>query len=79
VKLDIARNKLLTAGTIMALISACLSFGAVVTGLFGMNLENDHSGSHGWFVGIAVSLLIVCTSSFALCMYVLYDKGLFVS
>ncbi|KAG5182069.1 hypothetical protein JKP88DRAFT_319716 [Tribonema minus] len=63
VKLDIARNQLLTASTIFSLVAMCLSFGAVITGLFGMNLNNGHmdtADSHQWFIGVAISFATIC-------------------
>ena len=45
VKLDIARNKLLTASTIFTMISMFLGNAAAVTGIFGMNLNDAHQGS----------------------------------
>lgn len=35
VKLDIARNRILTAGLIFSMASTCLTLGALVSGIFG--------------------------------------------
>lgn len=35
VKLDMARNKLLTIGTLFALVNLCFAFGALISGIFG--------------------------------------------
>jgi hypothetical protein len=34
-KLDLARNRLLTYGTVFAMINMLFAFGALVTGMFG--------------------------------------------
>lgn len=33
-------DRLLTIGTVFALINLCFAFGALVAGVFGMNLQN---------------------------------------
>lgn len=35
VKLDIARNRILTAGLVFSMASTCLTVGALVSGIFG--------------------------------------------
>lgn len=39
-RLDIARNELLVANTLLALAACCFGLGAYVSGIFGMNLDN---------------------------------------
>lgn len=79
VKLDIARNRLLTASTIFALIAMCLSLGAVVTGMFGTNLNSGVQESPHWFNAVAITLVIVCPG-WALLTYAYFSwKGVWVS
>jgi len=67
VKLDMARNKLLTIGTVFALINLCFAFGALVSGIFGMNLYNGVSTGSGTeesfpgFVGVVSFIILVMT------------------
>lgn len=45
------------------MVAMCLSLGAVVSGIFGMNLDNGHidsSDSHAWFIGVVTALSLVC-------------------
>lgn len=78
VKLDMARNKLLTIGTIFALVNMCFAFGALVSGIFGMNLYNGVSEGSGsedsfpFFVGTVsfiVFMMTVITGSVLTYMY----------
>jgi len=39
-RLDISRNELLVANSVLALAACCCGLGAYVTGVFGMNLDN---------------------------------------
>jgi len=39
-RLDISRNQLLVANTAFSLLACCISVGAYITGIFGMNLDN---------------------------------------
>lgn len=39
-QLDLARNRLLTIGTIFALANLCFAFGSMIAGVYGMNLFN---------------------------------------
>jgi len=67
VKLDMARNKLLTIGTVFALVNMCFAFGALVSGIFGMNLFNGVSEGSGsedsfpFFVGTVSVIVLVMT------------------
>ncbi|KAM3572835.1 hypothetical protein VYU27_005194 [Nannochloropsis oceanica] len=78
VKLDMARNKLLTIGTLFALVNLCFAFGALVSGIFGMNLYNGVSEGSGsedsfpFFVGtisFIVFMMTVITGSVLAYMY----------
>jgi len=62
-KLDIARNRLITADTIFNLVAMCLAFCAVIGGFYGMNLDLQ---------GPAFRFVTLCTV--AICVLV----GLFV-
>ena len=55
-KLDIARNRLITADTIFTLLGMIAAAGALVVGLFGMNLD-QHKASFLW---VAASTAVVC-------------------
>ena len=55
-KLDIARNRLITADTIFTLLGMIAAAGALVAGLFGMNLD-QHKASFLW---VAASTAVVC-------------------
>lgn len=39
-RLDMARNKVLVANIMLTIVSANITFGAYITGIFGMNLDN---------------------------------------
>jgi hypothetical protein len=39
-RLDTSRNELLIANTALAILSCAIAFGAYLTGVFGMNLDN---------------------------------------
>lgn len=79
VKLDIARNRLLTASTIFTMITMFLGYAAAVTGIFGMNLNDAHQDSRSWFDGVAISLAVVFVVG-NLGVYYYFDrKGIWVS
>ncbi|CAM9806502.1 unnamed protein product [Choristocarpus tenellus] len=70
VKLDIARNRLLTADLMFSMASLCFTLGAVVAGIFGMNLANGVESSAKWFYcvtfGTIGAMIFLFFSVFAL-------------
>ncbi len=57
IQLDIARNRLLTADTIFGMIAMCSSFGALFSGIMGMNLEEGWDFTNWAF--FVVTLFII--------------------
>ena len=55
-KLDIARNRLITADTIFTLLSMIVASGALVAGFFGMNLTQGQAS----FITVVASTLVIC-------------------
>ncbi|CAM9500048.1 unnamed protein product [Phaeothamnion confervicola] len=49
VKLDIARNRLLTANTVFGTATMCIALGTLLTGIFGMNLRSNKENSFWLF------------------------------
>ncbi len=49
IQLDIARNRLLTADTIFGMIAMCSGFGALFSGIMGMNLEEGWNFDNWYF------------------------------
>ena len=61
-RLDTARNELLIANTIIAVVAANFAFGGFVAGLFGMNLENAvvfEAWNHGFEIVTVVTFLTI--------------------
>jgi magnesium transporter len=68
-KLDVSRNKLLTAHMTLAVIGVSISFSAYITGVFGMNLDNVREiqpvkGSFGTIFLITFGSIILSVYSF---------------
>lgn len=61
-QLDLARNRLLTIGTIFALVNLCFAFGAMIAGVFGMNLYNGaaKNESLSFSFSLPLSLCLGC-------------------
>lgn len=57
-KLDIARNRLITADTIMNLVAMCLACCAVIGGFYGMNLDLE-GPSFRYVTSLTVVLCVV--------------------
>ncbi len=57
IQLDIARNRLLTADTIFGMVAMCSSFGALFSGIMGMNLEEGWDFSNWSFVIVVVFII----------------------
>jgi len=70
-KLDLARNRLITADTIFTLVSMCLAAGAVIGGFFGMNLHQDKSS----FLIVALSTAVGMAFLTFIVMFVLVKTG----
>eukprot|EP00052_Salpingoeca_macrocollata_P029591 m.301629 g.301629 ORF g.301629 m.301629 type:complete len:213 (-) comp22996_c1_seq2:85-723(-) len=70
-KMDVARNRLLLVSTLTGIISACLGFGAVVTGIFGMNLTSNVEDDHRWFVGTVICVAVLIVLFFILTVFCL--------
>ena len=83
VKLDIARNKLLTASTLFTMVNLLLALASAVSGMFGVNLESEHKvgepGSHAWFVGLAISMGVVFVAGNAALFLYFRRRGILVT
>ncbi|CAM9255219.1 unnamed protein product [Pylaiella littoralis] len=79
VKLDIARNRILTAGLIFSMASTCLTLGALVSGIFGMNLANGSETSVMVFRVVAIATACVITIGFCGLSTFFYRHGLLVT
>eukprot|EP00752_Nemacystus_decipiens_P002877 g2677.t1 len=79
VKLDIARNRILTAGLVFSMASTCLAVGALVSGIFGMNLHNGVETKDVWFRVVAIGTGCVCTIGFCGVFTFFYRHGILVS
>jgi magnesium transporter len=64
IRLDAARNRLLTANLVLTLISTALSIMMVVTGVFGMNLPSGLETSPNAFAGTLVASLLASAMVF---------------
>ena len=72
-KLDIARNRLITADTIFTLLGMVAASGALVAGLFGMNLAQEKPS----FLLVSVATGVVCVvATAAIVVYLLRSKTL---
>jgi Mg2+ and Co2+ transporter CorA len=60
-RLDISRNENLIANTALAVLSCSIAFGAYITGIFGMNLDQTIylQPKKGSFVGVTVASFAV--------------------
>ena len=56
--LDAVRNRLLAYNTLLALLSTCLAMCTLVSGFFGMNLENKLEGSETAFVQVVTWTMV---------------------
>ncbi|CAM9260732.1 unnamed protein product [Laminaria digitata] len=79
VKLDIARNRILTAGLVFSMASTCFTLGALVAGIFGMNLPNGLEDDHFIFKIVSIGTACVCTVSFFGVFSFFYRHGILVS
>jgi Mg2+ and Co2+ transporter CorA len=66
--LDTSRNELLIANTALAILSCSIAFGAYITGVFGMNLDNTVylQPVHGGFAYITSGSFAIMFVIFAL-------------
>ncbi|CAM9196142.1 unnamed protein product [Heterosigma akashiwo] len=78
-KLDVARNKLLTASTIFALVSMCTGFGSFFGSIMGMNLPNTHEDDYNWFKGVAAASVLFSAGVGAITYGYFAFKGVLVS
>jgi magnesium transporter len=74
-KLDTARNRLLTAEIIFSLVSMCASLGSLVASLFGMNLTNHLEDSSTAFGQVTAATAISTVSLAALVCIVVSRQG----
>lgn len=56
VKLDIARNRILTAGLVFSMVSTCFTLGTLVSGVFGGCSAATLGGVGGGFGAVGVSV-----------------------
>jgi Mg2+ and Co2+ transporter CorA len=67
-RLDISRNELLVASTVLSVFACTIGFAGFITGAFGMNLDNSEelSAIRGLFGGVfggCILIIIVSTVS----------------
>eukprot|EP00049_Salpingoeca_infusionum_P021970 m.4947 g.4947 ORF g.4947 m.4947 type:complete len:471 (+) comp4736_c0_seq1:62-1474(+) len=74
-RLDSARNTLLRVDTIMSLASLCVSVGALVGSVFGMNLASGVETSPKWFVGVIIATILFMCLMFAIIFIILMRTG----
>ncbi|CAM9510961.1 unnamed protein product [Ectocarpus fasciculatus] len=79
VKLDIARNRILTAGLVFSMASTCLTVGALVSGIFGMNLKSGLDSNNILFEVVAIGTVCACTVAFCGVFTFFYRHGILVS
>ncbi|CAM9877879.1 unnamed protein product [Ectocarpus sp. 13 AM-2016] len=79
VKLDIARNRILTAGLVFSMASTCLTVGALVSGIFGMNLKSGLDSNDILFEVVAIGTVCACTVAFCGVFTFFYRHGILVS
>ena len=72
-KLDTARNRLLTAEIIFSLVSMCASLGSLVASLFGMNLTNHLEDSSTAF-GRVTAVTAISTVSLATLVCIIVSR-----
>lgn len=77
-RLDTSRNELLIANTALAVLACSIGFGAYITGLFGMNLDNVVliQPLQGSFVTVAVCSLAVIALLFVSILLYLRQSGM---
>ncbi|CAM9202332.1 unnamed protein product [Scytosiphon promiscuus] len=79
VKLDIARNRILTAELIFSMASTCLTVGALVSGVFGMNMKNGMESNEFIFKVVAIGTVCACSVTFFTLTMFFYRHGILVS
>ena len=75
-KLDLARNRLLTVDTVVAVLSCGVGLGSMIAGIFGMNVRNgyENDGTDAFYGIIWVTTVVIAFSVGAIVMY-LYKAG----
>ncbi len=53
-RINIQRNRLLSIEISLTVLTACVSMGSLVTGIYGMNLSNGHENTPGIFEAVAI-------------------------
>lgn len=76
-QLAAARNQLLKVDTLFSIASVCITFGALVTGIFGMNLKSNLEDDFRWFYGVIIGIFGVAMIFFFSIVLYLRGIGLF--
>jgi Mg2+ and Co2+ transporter CorA len=61
------------------MISMFLAFGAVITGMFGMNITNRYEDHYSWFIGIGIMVGVIFIIGNAGLYLYFSHKGIWVS
>lgn len=72
--LSYLRTRLLLMELVAMTLTLAMTFGALVAGIFGMNLKSGLEDKNGWFVGVVVCVLAVSVA-IVLSLFGLYRRG----
>ena len=75
IQLDANRNKYLKLNIILSIITLIVTIGTLITGLFGMNIENTLEESHHTFLEITYSIIFGILLIPFMIYYVLVKTG----
>ncbi len=58
-RLDMARNQLMVVNVVISVVTSFIGFGAFISGIFGMNLDQTRwlQSVHGVFTGVCIGAL----------------------
>ncbi len=74
-RLDSAGNHLLQIELAVSMVTSTAAVGAMVAGIFGMNLDSGIQDSKHWFWGTAATLVIGMIVFCAVVLVVIWRKG----
>jgi magnesium transporter len=75
-RLDSARNRLLQIELAVSMVTSTAAVGAMIAGIFGMNLNSHIQESEHWFWGVATTLVVGMIVFCAVILIVIWRKGL---
>merc|ERR1712232_573423 len=68
------RNRLLKLELTAMVITLALTFGALVSGIFGMNLKSGHEDEDGWFYWVVIGI-VICSIVIMVASYMFYGAS----